>query len=917
MRRTKKGLFFFVTIFLFLCFASSFWAQEGKKVLTLEDYPRWKHIVSAAIFSDGNWTSYILRPNGGDGTLFIKSLATDKVYEVAIGQQAVFSEDSRWIAYMVGLAKAEAEKLRKEKKPVPMKAELLNLASGEKYTVENASSFSFSKDSKFFAMMKAKQEGEGKPKGSDLILRNLGTDAVFNIGNVLDYKFNKPGTLLAYTIDVAEKKGNGIYLLELGSGMLKPLDTGEADYAQITWDKEGTALAVLKGTKKKELVEKENVLLAFLGLEKGQLTKIEYDPAKDQSFPKEMVVSERALPERRREFGAAEESKCLFFSEDRSLVFCGIKEQEKEPGESKEPVANVDVWHWKDERIQSVQMRTEDYDRNFTYRSIFHLNTKKFFRLADEKMRTITIAENGKWGIGRDDKPYLSDLETFQADYYLVNTSTGERKLVAQGIRRTMGLSPQSRHFLYLKDKQLWVYDIQLGKTLNISEKAGKSFVDEEDDHPEEKPTYGVAGWAKDGKSVIVYHKFDLWNLPLDGSNPKNITAGLGDREEIRFRYVKLDAEEKSIDTTKPLLLSAYGEWTKKSGYYSLKIGSEPQKLIYEDKSFGSLIKAKKSDRVIYTMESFVDFPDYYLSGTDFTNPKKITDANPQQKEYAWGSRVLVDYQNSQGVKLQATLTLPAGYEKGKRYPMLVYIYEKMSMNHHRYSMPTYDDRPHMSTYASDGYLFLMPDIVYTIGRPGSSALDCVGSAVKKVIELGYADPKRIGLQGHSWGGYEVAFLITQTDMFACAVAGAAPSCIATEYNQIFKSSGNNNNSYYERSQGRMGTDPWKDAELYWTQSSIRQAPKITTPFLLLHGTEDGSVDWIESLEYYNAARRLGKKVILLSYPGEPHHLAKEENQKDFLPRMKQFFDHYLKGTPAPDWMENGLPFLKKKAKEK
>lgn len=915
MKCRRRWLFFF-TFFLFSSLTFFLSAQGGKKVLTLEDYPRWKHIISPLISSDGTWVSYALRPNGGDDTLYIKSLTTDKTYEIANGSRLAFSEDGRWATYMIGMAKAEVEKLRKEKKPVPVKGELLNLATGEKWTVDNASSFSFAKDSKFFAVKKEKLDKEAKHSGTDLLLRNLEKGSVLNIGNVSDYKFNKTGSMLAYTIDAADKKGNGIYLIDLRSEMLGLLDAGEADYALITWDKEGTALAVLKGNKKKEFAEKDNILLAFLNLgTKGQ-TKIEYDPASDPNFPQGMVISERVSPERRREFGEPVESKNIFWSEDRTRIFLGIKEQEKEEEESKEPVPNVDVWHWKDERIQSVQMREAEYDRNFTYRSVFHLTGKRFIRLADEKMRQVTISEDGKWGIGRDAKPYLSDIETMQADYYLVNTSTGERKLIAQGIRRPLGLAPDSRYFLFLREKQLWVYDIATAKTMNISEKAGVNFVNEEDDHPYEKPACGLAGWTKDGQGVIVYHKYDLWKLPLRGGKPENITMGLGDREEIRFRYVKLDPEEKFIDMAKPILLSAFGEWTKKSGYYLLKIGSEPKKLIFEDKLIGPLIKAKNTDRVIFTMESFVDFPDYYLSGTDFSSLKKITDANPQQSEYAWGRRILIDYQNSKGVKLQATLTLPAGHEKGKRYPMVVYIYEKMSNRHHQYSMPTYDDRPHMCTYASDGYLFLMPDIVYTIGRPGDSALDCVGSAVKKVIDLGYADAERIGLQGHSWGGYEAAFLVTQTDMFACVVAGAAPSCPATEYNQIFKSSGLNNNNYYERSQGRMGTDPWKDPELYFSQSPLRQATKIATPFLLLHGTEDGSVDWIESLEYYNAARRLGKQVIFLSYPGEPHHLAKEENQKDFLKRMKQFFDHYLKGAPAEEWMENGVPFLKKRWKQ-
>ena len=330
------------------------------------------------------------------------------------------------------------------------------------------------------------------------------------------------------------------------------------------------------------------------------------------------------------------------------------------------------------------------------------------------------------------------------------------------------------------------------------------------------------------------------------------------------------------------------------------------------DRAVGRPRKAKRADLLMYTQETFVDFPDYYVSAGDFSNPRKVTGANPQQAEYAWGRRVLVDFKNSRGVKLQATLALPAGYQPGRRYPMLVYFYEKMSQRHHEYSMPVYDDRPHMSTYASDGYLVLMPDVVYVTGRPGDSALDCVTSAVKRVIDLGYADPAHVGLQGHSWGGYESSFILTQTDLFAAIVTGAPVTNLVSFYNELYKSTGTVQQGIMEQGQVRMGTTPWKDGALYRSQSAVHQAEKITTPFLILHGTADGAVDWHQGLELYNAAKRLGKKVILLSYPGEDHHLGRKENQKDFQVRMKQFFDHYLKGAEAPAWMTEGVAFLKK-----
>ena len=404
-----------------------------------------------------------------------------------------------------------------------------------------------------------------------------------------------------------------------------------------------------------------------------------------------------------------------------------------------------------------------------------------------------------------------------------------------------------------------------------------------------------------------------MYAIGLNENKSVNLTQGLGSSEDIRFRMVQLDPEAEGYNLSQNQILSAYGEWTKKSGYYSVKLGKKPKALIYEDKSIGRLRKAKGADKVVFTQQTFVDFPDYYVSDLKFKNPKRMTEANPQQADYAWGKRVLVDYTDERGHKLQATLALPAGYVAGKKYPMLVYFYEKMSQRHHVYSYPGYDDRPHMSTYASNGYLVLMPDIIYDEGKPGSSALDDVTSAVKEVIKQGYADPERIGIQGHSWGGYESSFIVTQTDMFACVVTGAPLTNLISMYNVAYKRTGNLNGPLLEWSQGRMGVSPWDNMELYRSQSPIHQAENISTPFMILHGTADGAVDWLQGLEFYTTARRLGKEVILLSYPGEPHHLRKKDNQKDFQIRMKQYFDHYLMGTPAPLWMKEGIPHLDKK----
>jgi len=565
---------------------------------------------------------------------------------------------------------------------------------------------------------------------------------------------------------------------------------------------------------------------------------------------------------------------------------------------------------------------------------VFDLTSQKLVRIADDAMRTVTPTADARWAIGRVDTTYRGEVAWggSRGDYYRVNTATGERTLIDRGLARTMGSSPDGKWFLYLKDSKVVAYNLETGRgtTLGGSEKL--SFVDETDDHPYEKPVYGVAGWSKDGKYVLLNHRFDVYAVPLDGGKAVNLTGGVGDAQEIQFRIVRLDRpggggrggrggaafaaaqndEDQGIDLSKPLLLSAYGEWTKKSGYYTLPPGGKPAPLVFEDASVGQAQKAENADRVIFTRQTFSQFPDYWATNGSFTSPTKVTDANPFIGEYRWGKRVLVDFKNAKGQHLQGTLTLPANYEQGKKYPMLVYFYEKLSNTHHQFPTPIYDDRPHFAEYASDGYLVFEPDIVYEIGKPGSSALDCVTSGVKKVIELGYADPAHIGIQGHSWGGYETSYILTQTDMFAAVVTGAPPTNLISFYDETYPGTGTLQQGIVEVGQVRMGTNPWDNKALFEEQSAIYNVRNIKTPFLILHGTADNAVDWHQGLELYGAARRWGKQVILLSYPGEPHHLARKENQKDFQQRMKQFFDHYLKGTPAPKWMIDGVPQTKK-----
>ena len=897
MRKFMRHHFFVILVGLTL-FSQSATAQE-KKPLTLDDYGQWNSIRNTSISPNGIWATYSYVPNDGDSRLYIREVEGDTLHSAINGKSVDFSLDNKWVAYLTD----PAEKEKKEGTPSTSTLELYNLTSNTVEKVANTSSFSFSETSNYIAIHKNAADKKAAHSGRDLFLKDLKGSNSLNIGNVDSYAFNETGSLFAYVVDADGDNGNGVYVVDLNGLRTWPLHTGSHSYSQMTWNEKGNQLAVLFGNTKDGNVERDNTLYWSANLSSGMTTAGTpnvFSVSSANNYPTNMVMSEYSR---------------LTWNESNTQLYFGIRAQETELKKDDELKANVDVWHWKDERVQSVQMIQAGRDRRSTRSAVLNLGSKAFFQLETDDMPSVNASDKSKWAVGQSDVKYRSDvnLPGNYDDIYRINTQTGQKTLIAEKVYWKMGISPNGQWTLFSRNGEVFGYNFNSEQTTNLTAKTGVSFQDIAHDVSTEKPSYGLGGWSLNGQWVLLNNKFDVWAVSLTSAKAENLTQGMGSASDIRFRLYQLDREAEGYDLKKPIMLSAYGEWTKKSGYYSVEMGKKPEQLIFEDKMIGRPTKAEQADKLMFTQETFVDFPNYYVADLSFNNPRMITDANPQQANYKWGKRVLVDYTDQRGHKLQATLALPADYEPGKKYPMVMYFYEKMSQRHHQYSMPTYDDRPHMSTYASNGYLVLMPDIIFDEGKPGSSALDDVTSSAQKVIDLGYADPERIGLQGHSWGGYESSFIVTQTDMFATVVTGAPLTNLISMHNVAYKRTGSLNGPIIQWSQGRMGVSPWENMELYRSQSPVHQAEGIKTPFLILHGTADGAVDWLQGLEFYTTARRLGKEVILLSYPDEPHHLGKEENQKDFQIRMKQYFDHYLKDAPAPLWMTQGVPNLDKK----
>jgi dipeptidyl aminopeptidase/acylaminoacyl peptidase len=878
--------------------AGSLTAQTNeKRPLEIADYRLWRTIEDASISDDGQWSTWTYAKVRGDDTLHVRALDDDARYEVARASGGKFSGDGRWVGYTIKPGFLEMERLERESESAVSQVGLMNLTTGEMLLWDDARDFGFSGTSSHFYVKKRPSSDDAEHDGTDLILRNLTEGFEELIGSVADLAFNETGSHLAFTVDNAGGDGNGLYLVDLSTGARRGLDNSKDRYARLTWSEDGTTLAALRGTKAEGFVERANSVVAFSD---ATSSPRRFDYSSDGPDLKDgWVISEKGT---------------LVFNEDASTLFVATKPQREEAGEWGDdglPLADVNIWHWEDDRIQAEQQQDLDDDLDRTFVAALHLDDGALVHLADERMRTVELPRHGRWGIGRDDREYVSDWKPRIADFYRVDTRTGVRTSVLEGQLRTLGLSPDGEHYLYWKDGHVWDYLIADDEHVNLTAATPADFTNAEFDRFGEKPPYGVAGWAADGRGVLLNHRYDVWLQPLDGSDAVNLTGGFGEEGEIRLRYVRTDPDEREIDLDEPLLLEAYGEWTKKEGFFELD-GDDLEELAWEDARFRNPMKANGAERYLFTVQTWQDFPDLWMTEGDFENRERVTVANPQQEEFLWGTRILFDYTLADGTPLQGTLAIPETYQEGEKLPMVVRFYEKYSQDLHAYPTPIYRHQPNFAGLVSNGILLMQPDVHFRIGSSHSDMLEAVEAATQKVIDLGYADPEAVGLSGHSYSGGGSAYIATRSDMFAAVAHGAAPINLVSEFNQLFVGNGRNNHSYDIYGQGRYATNPYDDFDLYWRESPISGVEDMNTPVLYLHGEEDPTVNWEQGLEWYNALRFLEKPVIWLSYPDEGHGLRKLQNRIDFQYRLQDFFDHHLKGVPAPGWMTDGVPQAEK-----
>ncbi len=762
--------------------------------------------------------------------------------------------------------------------------------------------------------------GGGRARyGSPLVLRNLASGAEERLADVLAFAFDDSAKTLAYTVVSRDSTKDGAYVRTLSNGATNAALTGRGDYRGVAFDRTGARVVFVSD--RDEIARDKPRYTLYEVSAKGGNAQALVTPA---AVPPGLHIAENAP---------------LSFPRTGAAIMLQIAPPpiDSVPTDSLNGKAVFDLWHYKDRTLQPTQKLQAAADRNKTFTAAYLTTTKKLVQLTDDSITSAAISDDAKTGLATSRERYMVEQMWGDGgtDVYAVDPSTGARKLLKEKITGQAALSPDGKYITFFDRGHWYSYGIATAKLADISGGVkGVSFAQETDDRPEIPGPWGIAGWTPGDKSVLIYDRFDLWEFdPAGMKAPTVVTDSVGRRQLIQFRLAEGgggrggrgggrgaaaggaggDAERGIIDPAEPLMLKATNTETMASGFYRDQIGvkKEPEKIVMADVAFGTPVKAANADEWMVTKSTFVDFPNIWV-GSSLTNLTKVSDANPQQKDVNWGTVELVHWTSLDGKPLKGMLFKPENFDPSKKYPMITYFYELNSQTLHSYVPPNGRNSINYTHYVSNGYLVFVPDIVYETGYPGPSAVKCVVPGVEMLLARGYVDPKGLGIQGHSWGGYQTAFIITQSHLFSAAMAGAPVANMTSAYGGIRWGSGIARSGQYENGQSRIGKPVGEAPQLYIANSPLFWLDRVTTPLFILSDDADDAVPWYQGIELFVGMRRLGKEAYLIDYNNDLHSPASRANQKDIAKRMQQFFDAKLRGAPTPDWMAHGIPFTAK-----
>lgn len=923
----------------FILMASAGFAQ--KKPLDHTVYDTWESVGSKQLSNNGQWAMYGISQQEGDATLYLNNLIGNSKLKVNRATNGQFSTDSKYAVFAIKPFFKDVRQAKiKKKKADDMPKDSLGIANlttmgivkvarvksykmpekGFGYLayqlekpLDTAKKKPAAADKKDAADFFADDDAAtaAKTEGSDLIFRNLvtGTERTFKF--VSEYAFSKNGKQLVFTCTGDKKDKNapiGVFVLNTEKGTLKTLVKGKGTFKSFAFDDSGEYLAFVgeQSPEKKEIKD-YSIYYNSLSLDTAQ------------------ILVDKEIPGMPAKWAISGEGK-VSFSKDGTKVFFGIApvKAPKDTTLVDFEHAKLDIWGYKDDYLQPMQLKNLDRELKRSYLTSFEVfnSNPKIVPLTDLKIPDAVLVNEGNAPFALTSSDYGNRIQlqwTGNAvrDYYLVDVKTGSKKKIIEALEGMASASPGGKYVTYFNQKtgSYYTYNVTTGKVTHLNNGLNVKFTDEENDVPADAGPYGYAGWTEDDKSVLIYDRYDIWEFSPDGKNaPVNLTNGFGRQNKLTFRYQKTDPESRFLPKKGAVILFAFNNITKENGFYKKNLGDNksPELLVMAKAKYSDLVKAKDADLYIYDKGSYVNSPDVYVS-KDLKTETKLSNTNPQQQYYNWGTTELVKWETPKGYKSEGILYKPENFDPAKKYPMIVYFYEKLSESLYAYQAPApTPSRLNITYFVSNGYLVFVPDISYETGYPGKSAEEYINSGVESLKKNPWVDGTKIGIQGQSWGGYQVAHLITRTNMYAAAWAGAPVANMTSAYGGIRWESGMNRQFQYEKTQSRIGATLWEKPELYIENSPLFSLPKVTTPVVIMSNDADGAVPWYQGIEMFSGLKRLGKVAWLLNYNNEAHNLVQRQNRKDIQIREQQFFDYYLKGAKAPVWMTSGIPATEK-----
>ena len=872
----------------------------------------WKVIENEQISPDGTHVLYTLAPDVGDPTAVLYSVTDGRERTFPRLHGAVLSYDGR---YVLGMLRPSRDttleyKRRDEAKKLTSMDTLLvwNIATEDASLYPEVYEMKLSERSaEIFAYTTATLVPDSLAKDLDddarrLVVRRFSNQDSFYLEGVTDFQVARDRPIVVAQRAAKDSTwANSVLRVNPDDLEWQTLSTGLPRYAGLSLSFGGEHVAFLSSEAEEEDKQPPYDLHYWtLGSDSASLTT-----ATDMSWlPRGYRISDDRRPS---------------FSEDGSYLFFGTtpRRPELDSNEISSELADVEVWTTEDPLLYTRQNNNLAQDRQFTYLAAYRTGKETFVQIANPDMPEATLPRDGKGEhvLLYTERPYSKETMWTGGpggrDLWLFDLRSGERTPILEGEDGYFSWSPEGKYLSWYNpvDTAYRVYGVDNMEVTDLITPATGVFYDERNDQPNDPSPYGMAGWTENDEAVIVYDRYDLWRVSPRGGEPERLTRG---REAgISYRYEDLDPEKQAI--TWPLTLS----YQRDADYYGGLAGLAEDGTLTDFRAgpytYGGFHRARTADRYLYTRESYAEFPDLRVTESLDREGEPISRANPQQADFAWGSAEPYRWIDHEGRELRGLLIKPADFDSTRQYPMLVNFYERSSEGLYRHRTPqpgrSSINYPH---YASRGYVIFNPDVIYREGYPGESAYNCVMSGISSLLQEGFIDKDRIGLQGHSWGGYQAAYLATKTDLFAAIESGAPVVNMFSAYGGIRWGSGRSRQFQYERTQSRIGGTIWDYPLRYIENSPLFFTDKINTPILILHNDEDGAVPWYQGIEWFTALRRLGKPAWFLNYRGEPHWPVKAPNRADFQTRMAQFFDYYLLDAPQPKWMKEGVSPLQR-----